>query len=72
MHRTNGPAVEFKNGDKFWYENDQKHRTDGPAAELANGDKYWYIEGEHLTFDEWLKTTPLSDDHKMMIKLKYA
>ena len=41
-HRENGPAVEYSNGDKLWYHNDQLHRIDGPAIISERGDKYWY------------------------------
>src|SRR5690606_24568249 len=41
-HREDGPAVEFSNGDKFWYQNGKLHREDGPAAEWVHGNKYWY------------------------------
>ena len=40
-HRTDGPAIEFSNGDKWWYQNGKSHRTDGPAIEYADGQKRW-------------------------------
>ena len=52
-HRTNGPAVEYSSGTKFWYQNGQLHRTDGPAVEWADGSKEWYINYEGLTEDEF-------------------
>ncbi len=45
LHRVNGPAVEWANGDKSWWLNDKRHRTDGPAVEGASGAKYWYLNG---------------------------
>ena len=39
LHRTDGPAIEYANGDKYWYINGQRHRDNGPAVEYANGDK---------------------------------
>ncbi len=45
VHRSNGPAVESPNGDKYWYKNGVYHRAKGPAIEYANGDKYWYKNG---------------------------
>ncbi len=60
LHREDGPAVIYSNGDKFWYQNgkfhgdkywfqnDRYHREDGPAIEYANGDKSWYYNGEIL------------------------
>ena len=46
FHRTDGPAVEYANGDKEWYVEDKLHRTDGPAIEWADGSKEWYIVGK--------------------------
>ena len=45
-HRENGPAVEYANGDKEWYQNGQRHRTDGPAIEWTDGTKFWYQNGK--------------------------
>ena len=45
LHREDGPAVEFTNGDKKWYVNGQRHREDGPALERNDGYKYWYLKG---------------------------
>src|SRR5271166_2912295 len=45
LHREDGPAVEFANGDKHWCINGKLHREDGPAIELTYGTKYWYING---------------------------
>jgi hypothetical protein len=42
-------ALEYSNGDKYWYLNDKLHREDGPAIEAANGTKYWYINGKPLS-----------------------
>ena len=46
LHREDGPAVEYADGDKIWYINDQLHREDGPAREYADGTKYWHLNGE--------------------------
>jgi len=46
LHREDGPAIEYKGGDKYYYLNGKFHREDGPAVELANGDKYFYINGK--------------------------
>ena len=42
LHRENGPAIEYANGSKYWYQNNQLHRTDGPAIERTDGSKTWY------------------------------
>ena len=41
LHREDGPAIEYRNGDKSWYLNDKLHREDGPAVEYATGGKKW-------------------------------
>ena len=41
-HRDGGPAIEYANGSKEWWQNDQYHRTDGPAIEYADGSKEWW------------------------------
>jgi hypothetical protein len=46
LHRVDGPAVEFANGDKEWYLNGKRHRVDEPSIEYANGDKIWCLNEE--------------------------
>ena len=53
FHRIDGPAVEWHDGTKSWYQNGQRHRTDGPAIEQSDGIKEWYINGEELTEAEF-------------------
>jgi len=43
LHREDGPAIEYKCGDKLWYQNDKVHREDGPAIEYASGTKEWWL-----------------------------
>ena len=45
LHRENGPAIEYADGSKFWWQNGLRHRMDGPANEWANGDKSWWQNG---------------------------
>ena len=48
-HRIGGPAVEYRNGDKCWYQNGQLHRTNGPATVWYSSDyKLWYVNGKWL------------------------
>ena len=53
LHRTDGPAVEFANGNKAWYQNDKLHRIDGPAIEYANGKRAWYVDGKNYSEKEF-------------------
>ncbi|MDE1834861.1 MAG: hypothetical protein KGH64_06010, partial [Candidatus Micrarchaeota archaeon] len=56
-HRTDGPAIEYADGDKFWYLNGQCHRTDGPAIERAYGYKAWWLNGQQVTEAEVMKNS---------------
>ena len=46
LHRTDGPAIEYADGDKIWYVDGKLHRTGGPAVEQANGRRSWYVDGK--------------------------
>ncbi len=46
LHRTDGPAIEYNDGGKRWYQNGEYHRNDGPAIEYMDGTKAWYQNGE--------------------------
>ncbi len=47
LHREDGPAIEYANGDKYWYQNGKYHREDGPAIERVNGNKFWHQNGKY-------------------------
>ena len=55
LHRDGGPAVEYADGDKFWYQNGKLHRTDGPTVEWGDGDRLWYINGCMMTGEEFIQ-----------------
>ena len=57
LHREDGPAIKFLNGDKFWFQNNKLHRADGPAAEHANGYRSWHLHGLECTEKEFKKKT---------------
>lgn len=44
-HRMYGPAIEYVNGTRIWYQNGLLHREDGPAIEWFHGTKEYWIEG---------------------------
>jgi hypothetical protein len=46
LHRTSGPALEYKNGGRYWYKHGLIHRIDGPAIECSDGDKEWWVNGK--------------------------
>jgi hypothetical protein len=45
LHRLEGPAAEYSDGQKSWYQNGLRHRLDEPAVEGNNGEKEWWING---------------------------
>jgi len=45
LHRLDGPAIEYTDGIKYWYQNGLRHRLDGPAIEFPNGGKEWWVNG---------------------------
>ena len=51
LHREDGPAIEFADGDKCWYLNGKRHRIDGPAFEYTDGSKYWYLNDKSHRID---------------------
>jgi len=53
LHRLDGPAVEWFNGDKCWWVDGKKHRLDGPAIEHTKGYKFWYVDNKELTEKEF-------------------
>ena len=55
LHRTNGPAVIWADGTKWWMQNGQLHRTDGAAIEWCDGDKFWFINGRMMTEAEFVQ-----------------
>ena len=48
FHREGGlPAIEYADGDKFWYVNGQLHREGGlHTIEFADGGKAWYVNDQ--------------------------
>ena len=51
LHRENGPAIQYADGTKFWFQNGQCHRTDGPAIEWSYGTKSWWQNGQYHRTD---------------------
>jgi hypothetical protein len=46
LHREDGPAVVFSNGNQWWYKNGKRHRDNGPAIIYASGAQMWYEDGK--------------------------
>ena len=52
LHRQDGPAMEWADGDYVWFLNDERHREDGPALNFSassSRDYYrWYLHNEEV------------------------
>jgi len=62
LHREDGPAIEYVDGDKWWYKNEKLHREDGPAMEYDGYKEYWYNDiyyPEIKTDEEWVRIVKL-------------
>lgn len=44
LHRLNGPAIDYGNGQYNYYVNGKQHREDGPAT-FVGGTERWYLNG---------------------------
>lgn len=57
LHREDGPAIEYNNGDKSYYINGKLHREDGPAIIRDNHAEIWH-HGEKISeTDEYYVST---------------
>lgn len=56
LHRSDGPAIVRKNGQKEWFLNGRRHRIDGPAIIKSNGIKQWYVNSKNITplVEQWM------------------
>ena len=50
LHREDGPARQWNNGNKEWYYGDL-HRENGPAVDHINGNKFWFLNGKEHRLD---------------------
>ncbi len=46
LHRDDGPAMIWPNGEQRWYRHGELHRDDGPAVIWPDGKQEWYRYGE--------------------------
>ena len=63
LHREDGPALEYANGNKYWFLNGQRHREDGPAIERTDGYKAWFLNGKLINCSS-------QQEFKKLMKLK--
>jgi hypothetical protein len=63
IHRENGPAVEWPDGEAHWYLNGKLHREGGPAIERPCGSKSWFFNGELHRVDGPAVEAPNGERH---------
>ena len=62
LHRVDGPAAEYANGNKSWYLNGKPHRLDGPTFEYTSGIREWCVNEVSIFF--------VNKDGKILNKLR--
>lgn len=72
LHRTDGPAVLWPNGDHEWYKHGLLHRIDGPAGFYLNGKSIrWWYEGRNYSFEQWANVIRMSETERLKLILMY-
>jgi hypothetical protein len=61
FHRTNGPAIEYNNGDKCWYVYGDRHNDKGPATIHKTGWTFWFLNDNLQTLSNSTPTWFLND-----------
>jgi len=65
-------CIEYNAFVRNWRVNGKYHREDGPAVEYSDGNNEWHLNGKEYSFENWLKLTPISDEEKIFLRLKYT
>ncbi len=52
LHRVDGPAIDFKNGNLWYLQKGKLHRDNGPAIVGKNEFIEYWIDGQPATEDE--------------------
>lgn len=53
LHRIDGPAIEWPNGDVWYCQYNKLHRLDGPAIVRSNGNNEYWIEGLRISKEQF-------------------
>ena len=63
LHREDGPAIEYADGEKWWFKNAKLHRENGPAIERVSCNNSYYYNGiwySNIKSDEeWIRFVKL-------------
>ena len=66
LHREDGPAAVYSNGDKAWYIHGKRHREDGPAVTYYDGRVEWALEGRAYSKEGWFNALSKENQIKML------
>jgi hypothetical protein len=50
----------------------QLHCEEGPAIRYPNGDVEWWLNNYEYSFHAWCMRVNISEETKMLLKLRYA
>jgi hypothetical protein len=63
LHRLDGAAAEWSNGDREYYKNGYRHRLNGAAIEWHSDKKYFWYEGKYIKCES-------QEEFERILKLK--
>jgi hypothetical protein len=52
IHREDGPAIEYFDGNWSWFDHGKMHRVSGPAAKVSESKYEWWLDGKRVTPNE--------------------
>ncbi len=53
LHRDDGPAIIWHDGEEHWFQDGKRHRDSGPAIVRKDGSVEYYIQGEQVSPDDF-------------------
>ncbi len=66
LHRLDGPAEIWSDGDEGWFQNGLPHRVDGPAVTGSDGDEYYYHGRLYDNTETWFEAMSPEDKSKAL------
>jgi hypothetical protein len=69
---TDYPSSLTIDGTAYWRKNNYIGRINGPAVILRDGTIMWYLDGKKYPFEEFIKITPITNEEKVELALRYG
>lgn len=71
LHKLDGPARVYSNGNKEWWFNGKLHRIDGPAIENSDGLIEWCYKGKFFkSKEEWFDALSKDEQIEYLFKIE--